>query len=234
MTDDHADTVTMRLFPLRMVLFPRMTIPLHVFEERYRLMIGECIEQEAPFGVVLIERGREVGGTASVYGVGTTARITHVERFPDGKMDILAVGEHRFQLTSFFQHEPYPAGRVRIVPLPKTTLDDAELTPLVSSVRDSYARYSRLMGELEDSWEPSDALPKTPVELAYEIAATSALSETAKQRLLSESDLGALLRTEQEMIDRQNYENSALLAARRGISQRERRFGKMKSPFRLN
>ena len=67
--------VQLRLFPLRTVLFPGMPLPLHIFEDRYKLMIGECVRDEVPFGVVLIRQGAEVGGPARVYPIGTVARI---------------------------------------------------------------------------------------------------------------------------------------------------------------
>ncbi|MBF6600779.1 MAG: LON peptidase substrate-binding domain-containing protein [Dehalococcoidia bacterium] len=69
----------LRLFPLQTVLFPGMRLPLHIFEERYKIMVRECIDEDAPFGVVLIRSGAEVGGGAIPHDVGTTARIIQVE-----------------------------------------------------------------------------------------------------------------------------------------------------------
>ena len=63
----------LRLFPLNTVLFPGMRMPLHIFEERYRIMIRECIEEDAPFGVLLIKAGAEVGSGAVPHDVGTVA-----------------------------------------------------------------------------------------------------------------------------------------------------------------
>ena len=65
------------LFPLNTVLFPNMVLPLHVFEERYKLMINTCLAQDKPFGVVLIYSGTEAGGPAVPHSVGTVARIAH-------------------------------------------------------------------------------------------------------------------------------------------------------------
>ena len=69
--ENAVDTIEISLFPLNTVLFPGQVLPLHIFEDRYRLMIRECLAEEKPFGVVLIRRGREVGETAEPYMVGT-------------------------------------------------------------------------------------------------------------------------------------------------------------------
>jgi Lon protease-like protein len=80
------------LFPLHTVLFPGTALPLHIFEERYREMIGECIARDQPFGVV-----RSEGDTLAI--IGCTARVSRVvERYPDGRMDILCEGVQRFEI----------------------------------------------------------------------------------------------------------------------------------------
>jgi len=66
------------LFPLNTVLFPGATLPLHVFEERYKQMINQCLESRSPFGVLLIRSGNEVGTPTEPFEVGTTASIAHV------------------------------------------------------------------------------------------------------------------------------------------------------------
>src|SRR6185503_19425073 len=100
----------LRLFPLNTVLFPGMRMPLHIFEERYRLMIRECIEQDAPFGVLLIREGEETGGSAVPHGVGTTARITQVEYLDDGRMNIFTIGQERFRLSELSTDREYLTG----------------------------------------------------------------------------------------------------------------------------
>ena len=71
--------VQLPLFPLNLVLFPGMDLPLHIFEERYKSMIGDCLNQNLPFGVVLIKEGLEVGTPAEPERIGTSARILHAE-----------------------------------------------------------------------------------------------------------------------------------------------------------
>jgi Lon protease-like protein len=80
------------LFPLNTVLFPGTALPLHIFEERYREMIGECVAEDRVFGVVRAE-----GDSMAI--IGCTARVARVlERFPDGRMNILCEGEQRFEI----------------------------------------------------------------------------------------------------------------------------------------
>jgi Lon protease-like protein len=89
------------LFPLHSVLCPGIALPLHIFEPRYREMVGHCLETGSPFGVVLIRDGREVGPLAGhIADVGTTAAIRQAGRYPDGRLDIVTVGEHRFRIVS--------------------------------------------------------------------------------------------------------------------------------------
>src|SRR5688500_3653828 len=104
--------VELPLFPLHTVLFPGRALPLHVFEPRYRLMIGRCLEQGSPFGVVLIRAGREVGEPAEPYAVGTTAEILRHERLPDGRLHLLCAGRGRFRLRALLDGEPYTRGEV--------------------------------------------------------------------------------------------------------------------------
>jgi len=94
------------LFPLEVVLFPHISLPLHIFEDRYKLMIGECVAQGREFGVVYFD-GSEVKK------VGCTARITSVlKRYDDGRMDIVTRGEKRFVLNKISDEKPYLQGDV--------------------------------------------------------------------------------------------------------------------------
>src|SRR5688572_13111983 len=83
------------LFPLNTVLFPGMPLRLHIFEERYKLMIERCYSSGAPFGGTLIRKGGEVGGGADPFLIGCTALITEIEPLNDGRMNIVAVGHER-------------------------------------------------------------------------------------------------------------------------------------------
>src|SRR5688500_15065586 len=88
----------MPLFPLNTVLFPYASVQLHVFEERYREMVKDCLAYDMPFGIVLIRSGSEVGGAAEPYLVGTAVRIIKVHTYDDGSMDVQVRGERRFRI----------------------------------------------------------------------------------------------------------------------------------------
>ncbi|MDQ6795875.1 MAG: LON peptidase substrate-binding domain-containing protein, partial [Chloroflexota bacterium] len=102
------------LFPLHTVLCPGIALPLHIFEPRYRLLIERCVERSAPFGIVLIREGREVGSDeVAIAGVGTMAEIREATKLPDGRYDILVVGSGRFTVDAVDSaSEPYLIAQV--------------------------------------------------------------------------------------------------------------------------
>jgi Lon protease-like protein len=92
---------TIPLFPLEVVLMPSMPLPLHIFEERYKLMIGECLEQKSEFGVVY-QKGSDMKK------IGCTAKIVQVlRRFDDGRLDIMTQGVNRFVIEGIHEEKPY-------------------------------------------------------------------------------------------------------------------------------
>ena len=158
------------LFPLGLVLLPHELVPLHVFEERYKLMIGECLEQESEFGILWLS-------DEGLKDVGCSARITRVlENFDDGRMNILVEGTEPFRLVRRIEDLPYPAGDVE--PLHDAEPDDDDGSAAAEAAR---GRYSDLLDEVTDE-RPGDA------ELAsldaYGMAATLEVALEAKQMLL--------------------------------------------------
>src|ERR687895_2836141 len=116
------------LFPLGIVLLPTEIVPLHIFEERYKLMIGECVEQGSEFGIVWL-------GDDGLKEIGCTARVAQVlERMDDGRMNILAQGGRVFRLLRKIDDMPYPAGDVELL----DDSDDGD-EELAASARDAYA-----------------------------------------------------------------------------------------------
>ena len=117
---DDGVVTTIPLFPLRSVLCPGVALPLHIFEDRYRLMISRCLQRGEPFGVVLIREGRDVGPlSGSIAAIGTTAAIRQAGRYPDGRYEILTVGQKRFHLESVdADSEPYLVGHVSFLEEP--------------------------------------------------------------------------------------------------------------------
>ena len=94
------------LFPLGLVLLPQMPLPLHIFEERYKLMIGECLDNQKAFGVVYFNG-------SDIQTIGCTARILKViKRYDDGRLDILTHGEDRFVIKEMYDRKPYLEARI--------------------------------------------------------------------------------------------------------------------------
>src|SRR3954467_2773228 len=103
------------MFPLNTVLFPTVAIPLHVFEPRYRALTRHCLDPDRRFGIVLIERGSEVGGGVVRFDIGTCARIVEADELPDGRWVLVAVGAERLRVVRWLADEPYPRAEVQIL-----------------------------------------------------------------------------------------------------------------------
>lgn len=196
-----ADLQEMRLFPLGTVLFPGMVLPLHIFEPRYRTMMNECIQEGEPFGVVLIEKGHEVGGVAEPFAVGTVARITHVQPFSDGRMNIQSVGYQRIRVHEFLADKPYPAGLVEEYPIPQGHPEEVEA--LVESFAPELKVYLDLLMEATDTDLTIDEMPEDGMALALFAAITLPLPMLDKQNILEQDDIVAMLRLEQSMLRRE-------------------------------
>ncbi len=184
------------LFPLQTVLFPGMKLPLHIFEERYKLMVRECIDERTPFGVVLIRSGEEVGGAAEPHNFGTTARIGDVEYLDEGRMNLLTVGIERFRIIAVTSTSPYMRGEVEIVQqrvdsVPSETLERAE---------DLFVTYLRLYLAISNQYTRGVELPADAGEAADYIAARVELPAVVKQDLLEELSPEARLARELELI----------------------------------
>jgi uncharacterized protein len=182
------------LFSLNTVLFPGMPINLHIFEERYKLMINTCIENRQPFGVVLIANGVEVDGPlAEPHLVGCTARITQVQPLSQGRMNIAAVGRERFQILSLNHNNPYLVGVVESYPMPE---DDPEIAyHLAARLRSWIDRYLKLLELAGQAQVDTSQLPHDPLALAYLAAMlVQQISPAQKQELLAAENTNGLLR----------------------------------------
>jgi Lon protease-like protein len=174
--------VRLPLFPLNTVLLPNTTLPLHIFEERYKTMINRCIEERAPFGVVLIRSGEEVGGDAEPYEIGCTARIVQIDRRPDGRMNLLTFGDDRFRILSLDRSAPYLQGDVEL--LASTDVEAPEVTDLTARVVALFREHFRLVLALTGQWLREFDLPKEPEVLADFLAGNLELPVEKKQELL--------------------------------------------------
>jgi Lon protease-like protein len=170
------------MFPLGSVLFPHGILPLHVFEPRYRVMTERCLEGDATFGVVLIERGSEVGGGDVRFDVGTLARIVQAGRFDDGRYALVAVGVQRLRVRSWLPDDPYPLAEVE-------PLDD-DLVGDVSAHLDEVARLLERVRALHA--ELGAPLPSASIDLAVDDPARASF-EAASLAPIGPLDAQALL-----------------------------------------
>ncbi len=134
------------LFPLHTVLCPGIVLPLHIFEDRYRALTRHCLETGAPFGVVLIRDGREVGagGSLALAGVGALVEIREAGRYPDGRYDLLAAATGRFVIDAVDPaREPYLVADV--TPLEDEVGDEARAERLAASAIRRFVRYLGLI-----------------------------------------------------------------------------------------
>ena len=132
------------LFPLHTVLCPGIVVPLHIFEERYRALTRHCLETGAPFGIVLIREGREVGASRTLARVGALVEIRSAGRYPDGRYDLLAAATGRFAIDSVdLARAPYLVADV--TPLEDEVGDEPRAERLAASAIRRFVRYLELM-----------------------------------------------------------------------------------------
>ena len=176
--------VPLPMFPLGTVLFPYALIPLHVFEPRYRALTEDCLKGNSEFGIVLIERGFEVGGGDTRFGTGTVARIVDAGRFPDGRYALVAVGARRIRIHTWLPDDPYPLALVE-------DLDDDVLSDedddLLRAAERTVRRALALKAELgEPAVAATIELDDDRDRAAYQLAAYAPLGPFDHQRLLEQ------------------------------------------------
>jgi Lon protease-like protein len=192
--------VDLPLFPLNTVLFPGGTLPLHIFEERYKLMMSECIQQNAPFGVVLIKSGQEVGGPAEPHAIGTLARISRVQELDDGRLNIVAVGVERFRILTVLQSYPYMRADVELLGEDNGPDDRPENLEVAEEVSRLYVDYYRLALALTSQWQDRVGVPERPHALADFVATRIDTESELKQRLLEMPSVSERLNTERDLL----------------------------------
>jgi Lon protease-like protein len=188
------------LIPLNAVLFPGATLPLHIFEKRYRVLVNQCLDRDAPFGVVMIREGREVGGPAVPCSVGTTARIVDVVSLVDGRMNITVVGIRRFRILDYAEGGVYPVALVEYLEDPPE--ESALAQRCVAPARERFSQYlDRARGSGRPPVPTAAALPKDPVLLSYTIARGLSTDLRVKQQLLECATAGERLTREIELLE---------------------------------
>ena len=144
------------LFPLQVVLFPRTALPLHIFEERYKQMIGEVLRGKSEFGVVL-------AGEKGIVNTGCTASIEKIiKKYPDGRLDLMAVGRRRFEIILLNDEKPYLRGAVEF-------FDDEGSEPITPEVRKRVMEAYNDIRKLE-AGESSRDPEMTDPQLSFQLA----------------------------------------------------------------
>lgn len=184
----------LRLFPLNAVLFPGAVLNLHVFEPRYKQMIGECLESGEGFGVVLIREGQEAGDpSVEPHQIGSIAEITEVTPLPFGRYYVSTVGRRRFRIREILSREPYLT--VDADMLDDEEALDAEVTALEDDVRDAFLEYLHLVMEFSGQQSAVD-LPGDPNSTSFIVGDALQIADNVKQRLLEINSTKARLSIE--------------------------------------
>ena len=177
---------TLPMFPLGSVLFPHAELPLHVFEARYRALTEACLAGDGEFGVVLIERGRDVGGVDSRFSVGTVARIVAAGRLPDGRYLLATVGTRRLRVREWLPDEPYPRAAVELLGEPAPAADALDARADVERLLKRVLAMAAELGEAPQAVGVD--LDDDPVQAGYEASAAAPIGPLDAQRLLELDD----------------------------------------------
>ena len=189
----------MPMFPLGTVLLPGSLLPLHVFEPRYRRMMDECLAGTQEFGVVLITRGREVGGGDERSSVATVARILQHHELEDGRRAVMTAGVRRVRIDQWLDDNPYP--RALVTDWPD---DDLDVSPLrIDDIHRRVRRTMELAVELGDATSDPDGeseIADDPFFASFHLAAMAPLGSYDQAKLLSVAGAGARLDALEEML----------------------------------
>lgn len=178
----------MPMFPLGTVLFPHALLPLHVFEPRYRLLTKRVLAGDGEFGVVLIERGSEVGGGDTRFDIGTVARVVRAQELPDGGYALATVGIRRIQVLRWLPDNPYPLAEVVDIADPP----DAEGADAEVSCQRAFAALADVAAWYRDRDPRVPELPPVaddPAPASYEMAALAPIGPLDSQRVLESARL---------------------------------------------
>jgi Lon protease-like protein len=198
----------MPMFPLGTVLVPSMVLPLHVFEERYRQLVDDCLAGSREFGVVLIERGSEVGGGDVRTMTGTVAEIVQAEQFDDGRWALGCIGTRRIKVTEWLADDPYPRAAVTTWDEPSAPDDlDDRIAQALRGIRQALA----WRAELGEPAAPATIDVTTdPVLASYQLIVVGPFGPADRQRLLELPDASSRV----DEIDRLIHEELTFLRLR--------------------
>jgi Lon protease-like protein len=171
------------MFPLGTVLLPSVALPLQVFEPRYLALVRDCLTGGGELGVVLIERGSEVGGGETRFDVGTRAGLADVTALGDSRLAVTVVGRRRIRVRQWLPDDPYPRANVEDWPDPPPGPDHPTM---LAEVTRRLRRALGLAAELGDPVAPAAIeLSADPLLAAYQATAVAPLGPWDRQQLLA-------------------------------------------------
>lgn len=165
------------LFPLPVVLFPGAVLPLHIFEERYKEMMGKVIEEKGKFGVVFWD-----GESTGVAETGCSAEIQNVKKYPDGRMNLMTEGVERFKIVDVIQEQPYIIATVEFLQDPDTGEKAKRLAEHIIEILEDILRLSSKL--VDKDFEMTGDVPEDPAELSFWVASNFYGSPEDQQELL--------------------------------------------------
>ena len=202
------------MFPLGSALLPHERLPLHVFEERYRIMIGDCLANDRRFGVVLIERGSEVGGGDIRNGVGTVAEIEVASPMSDGRFGILATGTHRLTVERWLPDSPYPKALVHLETEAESESED--LSTEVAAALAALRELRQLWADLGEGLALPEVVPLGAdfSKQVWRLCSATPIGVLDRQRLLAAGGTKRRLELLQKFMGEQRGDFIALLQQR--------------------
>jgi Lon protease-like protein len=207
MTEPAAERLP--LFPLGLVLFPGMLLPLHLFEERYLRLTEERSGADPIFGVVLTKQGREVGDQPEIHHIGTSARLLGAGRYEDGRYDIVVRGGRRFRVDDGDWTASYFTASVNwLDDVPLAAPAASQVSALSTQVAHAYHQFLAAFEQATGAEVAADELPDDPIDLGYASCARIPLNTWERQELLEEASPGdrldkllAILRRERALLE---------------------------------
>ena len=200
---------TLPMFPLTTVLFPGMRLPLHIFEQRYRQLVRDLLDQAEPrrFGVIAIRKGRETGanGVTALHEVGCVATVRQVKPLDDGRSDLVVVGTERFRLLALDRSLPYFQGEIESLTEELSQAEDgARIAALAAQrVQVAFRAYLNALADRGGGVITVADLPDEPLLLSYIVGAAMIIDLPERQALLAAPDALTRLRAERSLLARE-------------------------------
>lgn len=185
--------LTIPVFPLQVVLFPGGKLPLHIFEERYRLMFATVLSGDGLFGVLNLDEDRQMAS------IGCLARVVDVTRYEDGRLNIDARGVERFRVRELKQIKPFISALVELIDESEPEEDAYSKARELKEMLEYLFRLSSKL--LDKDLEVGEIWPQSPRELSFMVPASLYGSSSEQQRILEMDDTCKRLEAEKEIID---------------------------------